>query len=58
MESFGIFIAFLIGVLMTLICVTIWGDNEYCNSSYSRGKDSLDIRLDKPEYKVEKVERC
>lgn len=58
MESFGIFIAFLIGVLMTLICVTIWGDNKYCNSSYSRGKDSLDIRLDKPEYKVEKVERC
>lgn len=59
MESFGIFIAFLIGVLMTLICFTIWGDNnKYCNSSYSRGKDSLDIRLDKPEYKVEKVERC
>ena len=59
MESFSIFIAFLIGVLMTLICFAIWGDNnKYCNSSYSRGKDSLDIELDKPEYKVEKVERC
>ena len=59
MESFGIFIAFLIGVLMTLICFAIWGDNnKYCNSSYSRGKDCLDLRLDKPEYKVEKVERC
>lgn len=59
MESFGIFIAFLIGVLMTLICFAIWGDNnKYCNSSYSRGKDCLDIRLDKPEYKVEKIERC
>ena len=59
MVSFGIYIAFLIGVLMTLICVVIWGDNnKYCNSSYSRGKDSLDVRLDKPEYKIEKVERC
>lgn len=59
MESFGIYIAFLIGVLMTLVCVAIWGDNnKYCNSSYSRGKDCLDIRLDKPEYKVEKAERC
>ena len=49
MESFGIFIAFLIGVLMTLVCVTIWGGNsKYCNSSYSRVKDSLDIKLDKP----------
>jgi len=59
METLGIFLAFLLGILMTLICITIWGDNnKYCNSSYSRGKDSLDIRLDKPEYKVEKVERC
>ena len=59
MESFGIFIAFLIGVLMTLVCVAIWGDNnKYCNSSYSRVKDSLDIKLDKPEYVVVKVERC
>ena len=58
METFGIF-TFLLGILMTLICVSIWGDNnKYCNSSYSRGKDSLDIRLDKPEYKVEKVEKC
>ena len=58
MESFGIFIAFFAGFLTALICVTMWGDNKYCNSTYSRGKDSLDIRLDKPEYKVEKVERC
>ena len=58
MEAF-IFLAFWIGILMTLICITIWGDNsKYCNSSYNRGKDFLDIRLDKPEYKVEKVERC
>ena len=58
METFGIFLAFLLGILMTLVIIKMCDDSSYCNSSYSRGKDSLDIRLDKPEYKVEKVEKC
>lgn len=58
METFGIFIAFLLGILMTLVIIKMCDDCHYCNSSYSRVKDSLDIRLDKPEYKVEKVEKC
>lgn len=58
METFGIFFAFLLGILMTLVIINMCDDSSYCNSSYSRGKDSLDIRLDKPEYKVEKVEKC
>lgn len=58
METFGIFIAFLLGILMTLVIINMCDDCRYCNSSYNRGKDCLDIRLDKPEYKVEKVEKC
>ena len=54
-----ILIAFWVGVIMSFVIYIMCNDNnKYCNSSYSRGKDCLDIRLDKPEYKVEKVERC
>ena len=53
-----ILIAFWVGVIMSFVIYIMCNDNnKYCNSSYSRGKDCLDIRLDKPEYKVEKVER-
>ena len=54
-----ILIAFWVGVIMSFVIYIMCNDNnKYCNSSYNRRKDSLDIKLDKPEYKVEKVERC
>lgn len=54
-----ILIAFWVGAIMSFVIYIMCNDNnKYCNSSYSRGKDCLDLRLDKPKYKVEKVERC
>ena len=51
-----ILIVFWLGLFITyLMC---HNSNMYCNSSYNRRKDALDIELDKPEYKIQKVERC
>lgn len=55
-----ILIAFWLGIIVILFVTYLicHSGNMYCNSSYNRRKDSLDIELDKPKYKVEKVERC
>lgn len=59
MAPFGIIIVSIVfGILVGILTEVLRSSNKYCNSSYNIGKDSLDIRLYKPEYKVEKVERC
>lgn len=58
MAELVMLVSFLFGALMVLIIDKIGDDTHYCNSSYSRGKNSLDIRLDKAEYEITKVEFC
>ena len=53
-----VIVSIVFGILVGVLTEVLRSSNKYCNSSYSRGKDFLGIRLDKPEYKVEKIERC
>jgi len=54
-------LSFLLGLLLVIILfisfvLTPNSRAKYCNSKYNRRKDSLDINLDMPEYKVCSIE--
>ena len=58
----NIILAFSIGLIFGAILIQIpkWAsgnsNNLFCNSKYNKNKDSLNIKLSLPEYKVHKVE--
>lgn len=50
-------IGILIGIILIDLCTRFFSpNNKYCNSKYNRKKDSLEILLDSPEYKITSVE--